>query len=196
MANYPEERGIIMLNVRIASPPPRSPDVPPGIMSSYIFSLKPGDKVTISGPYGEFFAKDTDTRDDLHRRRRRHGADALAHLRPVQARPHASARSASGTARAACARRSTSRTSTRSPPRTTTSSGTSRSPSRCPRTTGPGTTGFIHQVLLDNYLKDHPAPEDCEYYLCGPPMMNDAVQKMLDDLGVEPENIAFDDFGG
>ena len=161
-----------MLNVRIASPPPRMPDVPPGMMSSYIFSLKPGDEVTISGPFGEFFAKDTDERDDLHRRRRRHGADALAHLRPVPTRCTPTARSPSGTARAACARRSTSRTSTRSQPRTTNFEWHLALSEPLPEDNWTGYTGFIHQVLYDNYLKDHPAPEDIEYYICGPPMMN------------------------
>ena len=196
MANYPEERGIIMLNVRIASPPPRMPDVPPGKMSSYIFNLKPGDEVTISGPFGEFFAKDTQQRDDLHRRRRRHGADALPHLRPVPTpayRPQGQLLvRRPEPARGVLHRRL--RLDRR--PRTRTSSGTSPSPSRCPRTTGRAYKGFIHQVLFDEYLKNHPAPEDCEYYICGPPMMNSAVIKMLTNLGVEPENILFDDFGG
>ena len=85
MANYPEEKGIIMLNVRIATPPPKVPDAPPGIMSSYIWSLKPGDKVTISGPFGEFFCQRNRRRDGVYRRRRRDGADAFAYFRPAQA---------------------------------------------------------------------------------------------------------------
>jgi hypothetical protein len=167
-------------------PPPGSRDeIPPGKMSSWVFNLKKGDKVTVFGPFGEFFAR-TPERDGLHRRRRRHGADALAHLRPVQA-PAQQAQDQLLVRRALDARgllRRGVRQARRREPRT--SSGTSRCPSRCPRTTGPATTGFIHNVLYENYLKDHPAPEDCEYYMCGPPMMNAAVIKMLLDLGVEP----------
>ena len=195
MANYPEEKGIIMLNVRIASPPPRMPDVPPGVMSSYIFGLKPGDEVTISGPFGEFFASADRQRDDLHRRRSWHGSDALAHLRPVPAPALRPARSSfwygarslreafyieDFDAIAAENENFEWHLALSEP---------------LEEDHWTGYTGFIHQVLYDNYLKDHPAPEDCEYYICGPPMMNDAVIQMLTDLGVEPDNILFDDFG-
>jgi Na+-transporting NADH:ubiquinone oxidoreductase subunit F len=194
MANYPDEKGIIMLNVRIASPPPRMPDVPPGIMSSYIFSLKPGDEVIISGPYGEFFAKDTENEmifvgggagmapmrshifdqfKRLHSKRKIsfwYGARSLREAFYVEDFDGIESQNENFNWHLALSE-------------------------PLEEDNWDGHTGFIHQVLLDNYLKDHPAPEDCEYYLCGPPMMNSAVQQMLEDLGVEPENIAFDDFG-
>jgi len=195
MANYPEERGIIMLNVRIASPPPSVPDAPPGKMSSYIFNLKPGDKVTISGPYGDFFALDTDNEmvfigggagmapmrshifDQLKRLKTKrkisywYGARSSREIFyqdefDALAKEHDNFKWHIALS----------------------------SPS--PEDEWTGMTGFIHQVLHDNYLKDHPAPEECEYYMCGPPMMSYAVSKMLYDLGVEHENIFYDDFGG
>ncbi len=194
MANYPDEKGIIMLNVRIASPPPRMPDVPPGVMSSYMFGLKPGAEVIISGPYGEFFAKETENEmifvgggagmapmrshifdqfQRLHTKRKVsywYGARSLREAFYVEDFDSVQAENENFEWHLAL--------------------------SEPLEADGwEGYTGFIHQVLLDNYLKDHPAPEDCEYYLCGPPMMNSAVQQMLEDLGVEPENIAFDDFG-
>ena len=137
MASYPEEKGLIMLNVRIATPPLRDLTLPPGQMSSYIWSLKPGDKVTISGPFGEFFAKE-------HPNFTWHIAlsDAL------------------------------------------------------PEDNWTGYTGFIHNVLYENYLKNHKAPEDCEFYMCGPPMMTKSTIDMLHSLGVEDENILLDNFGG
>ncbi len=196
MANYPEEEGIIMLNVRIASPPPRGPEgIPPGQMSSYIFNLKPGDEVTISGPFGEFFAKPTDNemifigggagmapmRSHIFDQFRRlhtdrkvtfwYGARSLREAFYIEDFDTIAAENDNFDWYLAL-----------SEPQ--------------PEDNWEGDTGFIHQVLFDNYLKDHPAPEDCEYYICGPPMMNDAVIKMLTDLGVEPENILFDDFGG
>lgn len=194
MANYPEEKGIIMLNVRVASPPPRQPDVPPGIMSSYIFNLKPGDEVTISGPYGEFFAKDTDKemifvgggagmapmRSHIFDQFRRvhtdrkvsfwYGARSLREAFYVEDFDTIQSENDNFDWHLALSE-------------------------PLEEDNWDGYTGFIHQVLLDNYLKNHDSPEDCEYYLCGPPMMNEAVQSMLDQLGVEPENIAFDDFG-
>ncbi len=194
MANYPGEKGIIMLNVRIASPPPWAPDVPPGQMSSYIFDLKPGDKVHITGPYGEFFAKETDNEmifvgggagmapmrshifDQLLRLNSNrkisfwYGARSLREMFYVDdfdglQEKYSNFKWHTGL----------------SEPK--------------PEDNWKGYTGFIHQVLFDNYLKDHKAPEDCEYYLCGPPIMNFSVTNMLLDLGVEPENIMFDDFG-
>ena len=194
MANYPGERGIIMLNVRVASPPPRMPDVPAGVMSSYIFSLKSGDRVTISGPYGEFFAKETDAEmvfvgggagmapmrshifdqfKRLHTKRKVsfwYGARSLREAFYIEDFDAIQAEN-----------ENFEWTLALSEP--------------LEEDHWDGHRGFIHQVLHDNYLKDHPAPEDCEYYLCGPPMMIEAVQKMLEELGVEPENIAFDDFG-
>ncbi len=195
MASYPEEKGIIMLNVRIATPPPNVPDAPPGQMSSYIFNLKPGDKVTISGPYGEFFAKETDNEmvfigggagmapmrshifDQLRRLNSKrkitywYGARSFREMFYVEdfdmlQKENDNFKWYIGLSEP------------------------------LPEDNWSGYTGFIHQMLYDNYLKDHPAPEDCEYYLCGPPMMISAVTKMLDELGVEPENILFDDFGG
>ncbi|MGH1363580.1 MAG: NADH:ubiquinone reductase (Na(+)-transporting) subunit F [Calditrichia bacterium] len=195
MANYPEEKGIIMLNVRVATPPRHAPDAPPGIMSSYIFDLKPGDKVIISGPYGEFFARDTknemvfvgggagmapmrshifDQFDRIHTDRKVsfwYGARSYRELFYEDDFNKIAKENPNFEWHVAM-----------SEPQ--------------PEDNWTGPTGFIHMVLLENYLKDHPNPEDCEYYICGPPMMNEAVMKMLDDLGVEPENILFDDFGG
>jgi len=196
MANYPQEEGIIMLNVRIATPPPsRMTELPPGVMSSYIFNLKPGDKVTISGPFGEFFAKETDAemvfvgggagmapmRSHIFDQLRRiktdrkmtfwYGARSLREMFYVEDFDMLDAENDNFSWHVAL-----------SDPQ--------------PEDNWDGYTGFIHEVLFENYLKDHPAPEDCEFYMCGPPMMNAAVIKMLTDLGVEPENIMLDDFGG
>ncbi|EKN5911405.1 TPA: NADH:ubiquinone reductase (Na(+)-transporting) subunit F [Yersinia enterocolitica] len=195
MANYPEEHGIIMLNVRIATPPPSVPDAPPGIMSSYIWSLKPGDKVVISGPFGEFFAKDTDAEmifigggagmapmrshifdqlKRLHSKRKIsfwYGARSRREMFYEEDFDQLQAENDNFRWYVAL-----------SDPQ--------------PEDNWTGYTGFIHNVLLENYLKNHPAPEDCEFYMCGPPMMNAAVIKMLKDLGVEDENIMLDDFGG
>ncbi|CNJ83992.1 NADH:ubiquinone reductase (Na(+)-transporting) subunit F [Yersinia enterocolitica] len=195
MANYPEEHGIIMLNVRIATPPPSVPDAPPGIMSSYIWSLKPGDKVVISGPFGEFFAKDTDAEmvfigggagmapmrshifdqlKRLHSKRKIsfwYGARSRREMFYEEDFDQLQAENDNFRWHVAL-----------SDPQ--------------PEDNWTGYTGFIHNVLLENYLKNHPAPEDCEFYMCGPPMMNAAVIKMLKDLGVEDENIMLDDFGG
>ncbi|WP_087024298.1 NADH:ubiquinone reductase (Na(+)-transporting) subunit F [Thaumasiovibrio subtropicus] len=195
MANYPEEEGIIMLNVRIATPPPNNPDVPPGIMSSYIWSLKEGDKCTISGPFGEFFAKDTDNEmvfigggagmapmrshifDQLKRLNSDrkmsfwYGARSKREMFYVEDFDGLQAENDNFQWHVAL-----------SDPQ--------------PEDNWDGYTGFIHNVIYENYLKDHEAPEDCEYYMCGPPMMNAAVIGMLKDLGVEDENILLDDFGG
>lgn len=195
MANAPIEKGIIMLNVRVATPPPNNPEVAPGIMSSYIFSLKPGDSVTISGPFGEFFARDTDSemvfigggagmapmRSHIFDQFKRiktgrkvsfwYGARSLREAFYVEEFDAIQADNDNFTWQIALS-------------------------SPLPEDNWEGYTGFIHQVLHDHYLKEHPSPEDCEYYLCGPPMMNDAVTNMLLELGVEPENIMFDDFGG
>ena len=193
MANYPDEKGVIMLNVRIATPP--RPELPPGIMSSYLFGLKPGDEVTISGPFGEFFAKDTanemifigggagmapmrshifDQLRRIHSDRRIgfwYGARSYRELFFVEDFDRLAREHDNFDWKIAL-----------SDPQ--------------PEDDWDGLTGFIHQVLYERYLKSHPAPEDCEYYICGPPMMNAAVINMLHDLGVEEENILFDDFGG
>ena len=195
MANYPDELGIIMLNVRIASPPPRQPDVPPGAMSSYIFNLKAGDKVTISGPFGEFFARETDKEmvfvgggagmapmrshilDQLMRIKTKrkitfwYGARSKREMFYVEDFERLAAENENFTWHVALS-------------------------DAMPEDNWTGYTGFIHEVLYENYLKNHKAPEDCEYYMCGPPMMNAAVIKMLTDLGVERDDIMLDDFGG
>jgi len=195
MANYPEEEGIIMLNVRIASPPPGADDgVPPGQMSSFIFNLKAGDKVTISGPFGEFFAKDTDKEmvfigggagmapmrshifDQLRRLNSKrkisfwYGARSKREMFYIEDFDTLQAENDNFKWHVALS-----------------------DPMEEDNWTGH--TGFIHNVLRDGFLKDHPAPEDCEYYMCGPPMMNSAVINMLEDLGVERDNIFLDDFG-
>lgn len=195
MASYPEEKSIIMLNVRIATPPPSNPDAPPGQMSSFIWSLKKGDKVTISGPFGEFFAKETenemvfigggagmapmrshifDQLKRLHSKRKMtywYGARSKREMFYVEDFDMLAAENPNFTWNVALS-------------------------DPLPEDNWTGYTGFIHNVIYENYLRDHEAPEDCEYYMCGPPMMNAAVIKMLKDLGVEDENILLDDFGG
>ena len=195
MANYPEEEGIIMLNVRIATPPPRNWSAPPGKMSSYIWSLKPGDKATISGPFGEFFAKDTDAEmvfigggagmapmrshifDQLKRLNSKrkisfwYGARSKREMFYVEDFDGLQEQCENFQWHVALS-------------------------DALPEDNWTGYTGFIHNVLYENYLRDHDAPEDCEYYMCGPPVMNAAVINMLKDLGVEEDNILLDDFGG
>jgi Na+-transporting NADH:ubiquinone oxidoreductase subunit F len=195
MASYPEEKEI-MLNVRIATPPPRADEsIPPGIMSSYIFDLKPGDKCIISGPYGEFFAKETNAEMIF--------VGGGAGMAPMRSHIFDQLR------RVKSKRKMTFWYGARSKremfyvedfdmlakenPNFTWHVGLSDA---LPEDNWTGYTGFIHNVLYENYLKNHSAPEDCEYYLCGPPMMNSSVIKMLLDNGVEPENIMLDDFGG
>lgn len=196
MANYPGEKGIIMLNVRVASPPPRAPEgTPPGKMSSYIFSLKPGDDVTISGPYGEFFIKDTDAEMVYIG-----GGAGMAPLRShifELFKGQETDRKVSywygGRSLRELFYVDEFRALEEQFPNFKFNIALSEPQ---PEDNWDGYTGFIHQVLHDEYLSKHPAPEDIEYYICGPPMMNAAVFKMLDDLGVEKENIAYDDFGG
>ncbi len=195
MANYPEERGVVKFNIRIATPPPGSTDIPPGIMSSWVFGLKPGDKVKVYGPFGEFFAKETDAEmvfigggagmapmrshlfdqlKRLHSKRKIsfwYGARSLREMFYQEDYDTLAAENDNFSWHVAL-----------SDPQ--------------PEDNWTGLTGFIHNVLFEEYLKNHPAPEDCEYYMCGPPMMNAAVIQMLTDLGVEPENILLDDFGG
>ena len=196
MANYPGEKGIIMLNVRVASPPPRAPEgTPPGKMSSYIFGLKPGDKVTISGPYGEFFINDSDSEMIYIG-----GGAGMAPLRSHIFELFKNLKTGRKVTYWYGGRSSRElfyvdhfRGIEAEFPNFKFNIALSEP---LPEDNWTGYTGFIHQVLHDEYLKDHPAPEDIEYYMCGPPMMNSAVQKMLAELGVEPENIRFDDFGG
>jgi len=195
MANYPEEEGIIMLNVRIATPPPGRLHLPAGKMSSFIFSLKAGDKVTISGPFGEFFAKETDNEMVFigggagMAPMRSHIFDQLKRLKSKRkmsfwygARSKREMFYEDDYNGLAADNDNFKWHVALSDPQ--------------PEDNWDGMTGFIHNVLFEEYLKDHEAPEDCEYYMCGPPMMNAAVIHMLKDLGVEDENIMLDDFGG
>jgi len=195
MASYPEEKEI-MLNVRIATPPPGAPDsVPPGIMSSYIFDLKPGDKCIISGPYGEFYARDTDAEMvfvgggagmapmrshifDLLRRLKSkrkitfwYGARSKREMFYVEDFDMLARENDNFEWHVALS-------------------------DPLPDDNWDGYKGFIHNVLFNEFIKNHPAPEDCEFYMCGPPIMNTSVINMLLDNGVEPENIMLDDFGG
>ena len=195
MANYPEEDTIVMLNVRIATPPPGAGDkVPTGIMSSYIFNLKPGDPVTISGPYGEFLARDTDAEMVFigggagMAPMRSHIFDQLKRLdssRKISfwygARSLREAFYVEVFDELVKAHKNFKWNLVLSDP--------------LPEDNWEGMVGFIHEALYENYLKDHPSPEDCEYYICGPPMMIAAVEGVLYDLGVEEENVLFDDFG-
>ncbi|MEM7425302.1 MAG: NADH:ubiquinone reductase (Na(+)-transporting) subunit F [Pseudomonadota bacterium] len=195
MANYPEEKGIIMLNVRVASPPPGSTGIPPGQMSSFIFNLKPGDKVTISGPFGEFFARDTDKEMIF--------VGGGAGMAPMRSHIFDQLR------RLNCERKVTFWYGARSKREmfyvedfdgldegNTNFDWHVALSDAMPEDQWKGYTGFIHNVLFEEYLKNHPAPEDCEYYMCGPPIMNQSVINMLLDLGVDREDIMLDDFGG
>ncbi len=196
MASYPEEKNVILLNVRIATPPPGAGEsVPTGKMSSYIFNLKPGDKIIVSGPFGEFFARDTDAEMVFigggagMAPMRSHIFDQLKRLKTQRkisfwygARSLSEAFYMDHFDRLQAEHDNFTWSVTMSDP--------------LPEDNWTGYTGFIHQSLYENYIKNHPAPEDCEYYMCGPPMMNAAVIQMLTDLGVEPENIMLDDFGG
>jgi Na+-transporting NADH:ubiquinone oxidoreductase subunit F len=194
MANYPEEKGIVKFNIRIASPPPGT-DFPPGIMSSYVFNLKEGDKITVYGPFGEFFAQDTDNEmcfigggagmapmrshifdqlKRLHSKRKIsfwYGARSLRELFYQEEYDKLAEENDNFEWHVAMS-------------------------DPLPEDNWTGLTGFIHNVLYEQYLKDHAAPEDCEYYMCGPPIMNQSVINMLLSLGVEPDNIMLDDFGG
>ena len=195
MANYPEERGVIMLNVRVASPPPRAPEgTPPGKMTSYLFSLKPGDDVTISGPFGEFFAKETDEEMLFIG-----GGAGMAPMRSLifdQFRRLHTSRNVSFWYGARSLREAFYLDDFDTLAQEHDNFDWHLALSEpLPEDNWTGDAGFIHQVVLENYLATHPAPEDIEYYLCGPPLMLKACMDMLDALGVEPENILFDDFG-
>jgi len=195
MANYPEERGVIMLNVRVASPPPRAPEgTPPGKMTSYLFSLKPGDDVTISGPFGEFFAKETDEEMLFIG-----GGAGMAPMRSLifdQFRRLDTSRKVSFWYGARSLREAFYLDDFDALAKQHDNFDWHLALSEpLPEDNWTGDAGFIHQVVLENYLAAHQAPEDIEYYLCGPPLMLTACMDMLDALGVEPENILFDDFG-
>jgi Na+-transporting NADH:ubiquinone oxidoreductase subunit F len=196
MANYPGEEGIIMLNIRIATPPPRAPEgTPPGKVSSYTFNLKPGDKCTISGPYGEFFIKETNA-EMVYIGGGAGMAPLRSHIFELFKRRHTK-RKVSYWYGARSLREMFYQEEFEKIARENPNFAFHIALSEpLPEDNWTGYVGFIHQVLFDHYLKAHPAPEDCEYYICGPPMMLQAVLKMLDNLGVEPGNIAFDDFGG
>jgi Na+-transporting NADH:ubiquinone oxidoreductase subunit F len=194
MANYPLEKGILLFTIRVAFPPEYRQDIPPGIMSSWIFNLKPGDEVTVSGPFGEFFARDTkaemvfvgggagmaplrshifDQFLRLHTDRKVsywYGARSLGEAFYVEEFEKLAAEHPNFTWHLALSEPLAEDSWT-------------------------GLTGFIHKVLYDEYLKNHPAPEDIEYYMCGPGPMTKAVISMLIDLGVDRENILLDDFG-
>ena len=196
MANYPGEKGIIMLNVRIASPHPRAPEgTPPGKVSSYIFDRQPGDKCTISGPYGEFFIKDTKAEMVYIG-----GGAGMAPLRShifELFKEQKTDRKVSYWYGGRSARELFYGDEfDKLAEENENFSWNIALSDAAPEDNWTGYTGFIHQVLLDEYLSKHPAPVDCEYYICGPPMMLSAVRTMLENLGVEPENVAFDDFGG
>ncbi len=195
MANYPEEKGHILLNVRVATPPPRGPEgIPPGKMTSYLFSLKPGDDVVISGPFGEFFAKDTQA-EMLFVGGGAGMAPMRSHIFDQFRRLHTT-RKVSFWYGARSLREAFYIEEFDTVVKDFDNFEWHLALSEpLPEDQWTGETGFIHQVLYENYLKDHPAPEDVEYYLCGPPMMLKACMQMLDGLGVEPENILFDDFG-
>ena len=193
MANFPLEEGVLKFNVRVASPPPGT-DFPPGIMSSYVFNLKPGDKVKVFGPFGEFFARETDNEmvfigggagmapmrshifDQLLRINTNrkisfwYGARSMKEIFYQEEFEKLARDNENFSFHIALS-------------------------DALPEDNWDGLTGFIHQVTEDEYLSKHPAPEDCEFYLCGPPMMNSSCIKMLSDLGVEEENIMLDDFG-
>jgi Na+-transporting NADH:ubiquinone oxidoreductase subunit F len=193
MANYPDEKGIVKFNIRCATPPPNNLSLPAGQMSSWVFSLKPGDKVTVFGPFGEFFAKETDSEmvfvgggagmapmrshifDQLKRLKTDrkvsfwYGARSLREVFYADEYDALAEEFPNFSWHLALS-------------------------DAQPEDNWTGMTGFIHNVVQDNYLKDHAAPEDCEYYMCGPPMMNSAVISMLHSLGVEDENIMLDEF--
>ncbi len=200
MANHPAEGNIIKLNIRIATPPwdrkrNKFMNVNPGICSSYVFSSKPGDKVTISGPYGDFFIKDTD-REMVYIG----GGAGMAPLRSHIFHLFHTLKTDRKVSYWYGARSKREvfyeedfRKIEKEFPNFTFHIALSEP---LPEDKWEGHTGFIHQVVLDNYLKKHPEPEELEYYLCGPPIMNESVLSMLDNLGVPEENIDLDDFGG
>ena len=195
MANHPAEGNRVMLNIRIATPPPRTQGIPPGICSSYVFSLKKGDKVTISGPYGEFFIKDTDNEMVYVG-----GGAGMAPLRSHIFHLFHTLKTERKVSFWYGARSKREMFYTeefeaieKEFPNFSYHVALSDA---MPEDNWTGYTGFIHQVLHDNYLKDHADLDSVEFYMCGPPLMNTAVQSMLDDLGIEDEMIDFDDFGG
>ena len=195
MANYPEEKGIVLLNIGIALPPPGAGDsVPPGVVSSYLFSLEPGDPVTVAGPYGEFYARDTDQEMVFigggtgMAPMRSHIFDQLKRIKTKRkisfwfgVRSRLDLFYHEEFTKLAEEHPNFTYTAALSEPRSDDD--------------WDGPVGFVHSVCYDQYLGSHPAPEECEYYMCGPPLMIAAVQRMLSNLGVPEENVMFDDFG-
>ncbi len=211
MANHPAEGNIVILNIRIATPPwdrakNKWMDVNPGICSSFVFGCKPGDKCTISGPYGEFFIKESDA-EMLYIG----GGAGMAPMRSHLFHLFHTLKTK---------RKVTYWYGGRSKRELFYLEHFKAIEKEFPNfeffvvlseplpednwkpkkdledKAGDGFTGFVHQAVIDQYLKKHEAPEDIEFYFCGPPLMNAAVLKMCDDWGVPPENVAFDDFGG
>lgn len=194
MANHPAEKGIIMLNVRIATPPPKLfHQVPTGIGSSYIYNLKPGDEVQISGPFGEFFIKDTE-REMIYIGGGAGMAPMRSHIfhlfRTLKTKRKVSFWYGARSLREMFYDEDFKSIAAEFP----NFSYNVALSEPMPEDNWTGYTGFIHQVVHDKYLMKHDAPEDVEYYMCGPPMMLAAVNKMLYNLGVEKEMIAFDEF--
>lgn len=201
MANHPAEGNIIILNIRLATPPFDRKNggfmkVNPGVSSSYVFSLKPGDKVNIAGPFGDFHIKPTQ-REMIYIGGGAGMAPLRSHLFHLFHTVKEKNRKVSfwygGRSSREVFYTDEFKKIEKEFPNFNYNVALSEP---IPEDNWTGHTGFIHNVLFENYLKNHEAPEDIEYYICGPPMMNAAVFKMLDELGVPPENIAFDDFGG
>ncbi|HHL53214.1 MAG TPA: NADH:ubiquinone reductase (Na(+)-transporting) subunit F [Flammeovirgaceae bacterium] len=211
MANHPAEGNIIMLTVRIATPPwdkkkNKWMDVNPGICSSYIFSRKPGDKVTISGPYGEFFIKDTDAEMIYIG-----GGAGMAPMRSHIFHLFKTLKTKrkvtfwyGGRSRRELFYIEDFREIEREFPNfrffVVLSDPLPEDNWKVKKSMddpeGDGFVGFVHNAVIEYQLKNHPAPEDVEFYFCGPPLMNAAVLKMCDDWGIPPENVSYDDFGG
>ncbi len=201
MANHPAEGNIIMLNIRLATPPfdrqaGKFMDLNPGICSSFVFSLKPGDKITIAGPFGDFHIKPT-KKEMIYIGGGAGMAPLRSHLFHLFHTKKERDRKVSFWYGGRSSREIFYTEHFRTIEKEFSNFQYNIALSEpLAEDNWTGYTGFIHNVLFENYLKNHPAPEDLEYYICGPPMMNAAVFKMLDDLGVPPESIAFDDFGG
>ena len=205
MANYPDEKGVLKFNIRVASPPPGSSDIPPGLMSSWTFNLKPGDKVRVFGPFGEFYAKETKSEMVF--------VGGGAGMAPMRSHLYELFRTIKTGRKVSYWYGGRSKRELfyldhfyaleKDFPNfkfyLVLSEPMEEDNWKVKETMngeGDGFVGFVHQSLIDNYLSTHDAPEDIEYYFCGPPMMNQAVLKMCDEWGVPPENVAFDDFGG
>jgi Na+-transporting NADH:ubiquinone oxidoreductase subunit F len=195
MANYPNEKGLIMLNVRIAPPPPGKEAAPPGQASSYIFNLKAGDEVTISGPFGDFLIHESKA-EMIYIGGGAGMAPLRSHIFDLFKRRHTKRKVSfwyGGRSLKEIFYQNDFEQLAREHDNFTFNLALS---APLPEDNWEGYTGFIHLVLYEQYLKDHPAPEDIEYYVCGPPMMLSSVRELLDNLGVEPENVRYDDFGG